>query len=257
MTSRIEDYALIGDCHTAALVGKDGSIDWLCFPRFDSGACFAALLGTPDNGRWQIAPAQPIRRVSRAYREGTLVLDTTYETDEGTVTLTDFMPVRSGQPDLVRIVRGQRGRVRVRTELVIRFDYGSITPWVTRENGGIRAVGGPDMLHLRSPVALHGEGWTTAGEFDVAEGDEFSFVLTWHPSHLAPPTPIEPLEALVATITWWREWSSRCNYEGEWREAVLRSLITLKALTYAPTGGLVAAATTSLPEHLGGVRNWD
>jgi len=192
MASRIEDYALIGDCQTAALVGRDGSIDWLCFPRFDSGACFAALLGTADHGRWQITPADPIRKTTRSYRDNTLVLDTTFETDTGTVTLTDCMPIRTGQPDLVRIVRGVRGRVRLRTELVVRFDYGSITPWVRQEPGGVRAVGGPDTIHVRTPVPLAGEGWTTVGEFEVGEGEEVPFVLNWHPSHLDPPPPIDP-----------------------------------------------------------------
>lgn len=257
MSSRIEDYALIGDCHTAALVALDGSIDWLCFPRFDSGACFAALLGTPEHGRWVIAPAEPIRRVTRSYREDTLVLDTTFETDSGAVTLTDCMPIRTGQPDVVRLVRGIRGKVRMRTEVVIRFDYGSITPWVRREPGGLCAVGGPDTIHIRTPVDLHGEGWTTKGEFEVAAGDQAPFVLTWHPSHEPRPQPIDPITAVDATERWWRTWSASCGYDGEWREAVVRSLITLKALTYSPTGGMVAAPTTSLPEHIGGQRNWD
>lgn len=257
MASRIEDYALIGDCQTAALVGRDGSIDWLCFPRFDSGACFAALLGTPEHGRWIIAPTEPVQRVTRAYRGETLVLDTTFETASGSVTLTDCMPIRTGQPDVVRLVRGVRGRVRMRTELVIRFDYGSITPWVRREPGGLRATGGPDTIQLRTPVVLAGRGWTTAGEFDVAEGEEVPFVMTWHPSHDEPPPPIDAVSAVDATARWWRAWSARCAYEGEWRDAVVRSLIVLKALTYTPTGGIVAAPTTSLPEHIGGQRNWD
>lgn len=257
MASRIEDYALIGDCQTAALVGRDGSIDWLCFPRFDSPACFAALLGTPDHGRWLVAPVDPVRKTTRSYRGDTLVLDTTFETDTGTVTLTDFMPVRSGQPDLVRVVRGVRGRVRMRTDLVVRFDYGSITPWVRREPGGMRAVGGPDTIHVHTAVPLTGEGWTTAGEFEVGEGEDVSFVLDWHPSHLDAPPPIDPEVALGATVEWWQAWTAKCTYRGAWREAVVRSLITLKALTYAPTGGIVAAATTSLPEHIGGPRNWD
>jgi len=257
MASRIEDYALIGDCQTAGLVGRDGSIDWLCLPKFDSGACFAALLGTPDHGRWLIAPAAPIRRVTRAYRGDTLVLDTTFETETGAVTLTDCMPIRSGQPDVVRLVRGVRGTVRMRLELVIRFDYGSITPWVKREPGGLSGVGGPDTLHLRTPVPLRGEGWTTVSEFEVAEGEEVPFVLTWRPSHEAELPAIDAAHAIDATAAWWRAWSARCTYEGEWREAVIRSLITLKALTYGPTGGIVAAPTTSLPEHIGGTRNWD
>jgi len=255
--SKIEDYALIGDCQTAALVGRNGSIDWLCLPRFDSGACFAALLGRPEHGRWLVAPVAPVRTVHRAYRGDTLVLDTTFETDEGTVTVTDAMPIRTAQPDLVRIVRGVRGRVRMRTELVVRFDYGSITPWVQREANGVAAVAGPDTVHVRTPVPLKGEGWTTVGDFEVSEGEQVPFVLSWHPSHLPPPPPIEPVAAIDATLEFWRGWSDKCTYDGEWRDAVLRSLITLKALTFAPTGGIVAAPTTSLPEHIGGQRNWD
>jgi len=257
MPLKIEDYALIGDCQTAALVGRDGSIDWLCFPRFDSSACFAALLGTPDHGRWLIAPAEPVRRVTRAYRQDTLVLDTTFETASGSVTLTDCMPTRSGQPDVVRMVTGVRGRVPMRTELVIRFDYGSITPWVRRESGGMSAIGGPDTIHVKTPILLHGEGWTTIGEFEVAEGDQVPFVLTWHPSHETVPPAIDAASAIDATACWWRTWSDGCRYDGEWREAVVRSLITLKALTYSPSGGIVAAPTTSLPERVGGQRNWD
>ncbi|MDQ3417488.1 MAG: glycoside hydrolase family 15 protein [Acidobacteriota bacterium] len=257
MASKIEDYALIGDCQTAALVARDGSIDWLCFPRFDSPACFAALLGTPEHGRWLIAPADPIRRVTRAYRGDTLVLDTTFETDTGAVTLTDCMPIRTGQPDVVRLVRGVRGTVRMRTELVIRFDYGSVTPWVRRTESGLSAVGGPDTIEVHTPVPLRGEGWTTAGEFEVAEGDQVPFVLTWHQSHEDAPRPVDAALAIEATVNWWHAWSATCSYQGEWRDAVVRSLITLKALTYTPTGGMVAAPTTSLPEHIGGKRNWD
>ncbi len=257
MASLIEDYALIGDCETAALVSRTGSIDWLCFPRFDSGACFAALLGTPDHGRWLLAPEGEIRKVTRAYRGDTLVLDTTFETADGVVMVTDCMPIRTSEPDLVRLVRGISGRVRMRTELVVRFDYGSITPWVRRENGGVRAIAGPDSLEVRTPVALRGEHWTTIGEFEVGPGDEVPFVLHWHRSHVPAPPPIDASAAVQATVDWWEEWSARCTYEGEYREAVIRSLITLKALTYAPTGGIVAAATTSLPEHIGGPRNWD
>ena len=257
MASRIEDYALIGDCQTAALVGLDGSLDWLCFPRFDSGACFAALLGTPEHGRWIIAPTGPVQRVTRAYRGDSLVLETTLDTPSGSLKLIDCMPIRSGAPDVIRLVEGLRGSVRMRSELVVRFDYGSITPWVRQEDGGVCATGGPDTLHLRTPVALRGEGWTTAGEFEVAAGDQVPFVLTWHPSHEQAPRPIDAASAIDATANWWREWSARCTYEGEWRDAVVRSLITLKALTYAPTGGIVAAPTTSLPERIGGRRNWD
>jgi GH15 family glucan-1,4-alpha-glucosidase len=257
MASRIEDYALIGDCQTAALVGRTGSIDWLCFPRFDSGACFAALLGTPDHGHWSIAPTEPVRRVTRSYRGETLVLETTFETDSGSVTLIDCMPIRSGEPDVVRLVQGRRGTVRMRTELVMRFDYGSITPWLRQEPGGVCAVGGPDTLQLRTPVRLDGEGWTTFGEFDVAAAEHVPFVLTWHSSHVQAPPATDALHAIDTTEAWWRAWSARCTYVGEWRDAVVRSLITLKALTYAPTGGIVAAPTTSLPEHIGGLRNWD
>jgi GH15 family glucan-1,4-alpha-glucosidase len=257
MASRIEDYAIIGDCQTAALVSRDGSIDWLCLPRFDSGACFAALLGTPENGRWWLAPKADVRHTRRAYRDGTLVLETEYETDEGAVTVVDFMPLRGQACDLVRTVMGRRGRVAMQTEIVIRFDYGWIVPWVRREDGGIRAVAGPDMLHIRAPIELRGENFRTVADFEVAEGQSLSFVLTWHPSHEPPPEPTDPAAALEATTKWWTDWAAQCSYEGEYHEAVLRSLITLKALTYAPTGAMVAAATTSLPEQIGGVRNWD
>ncbi|MCU0702731.1 MAG: glycoside hydrolase family 15 protein [Fimbriiglobus sp.] len=257
MPGRIEDYALIGDCHTAALVGRDGSIDWLCFPRFDSPACFAALLGTPDHGRWRIAPTDEPRIVRRAYRGDTLVLDTTFETDSGAVTLTDFMPIRYDQPDLVRIARGVGGRVRLRAELIARFDYGSVTPWVRPEAGGVRMTAGPETVHVRTPVGLRREGAAVVGEFEVSEGDEVPFVLNWHPSHLESPPLLDPHTALADTEEWWRAWVANCTYRGEWREAVTRSLITLKALTYSPTGGIVAAPTTSLPEQIGGPRNWD
>jgi GH15 family glucan-1,4-alpha-glucosidase len=258
MALRIEDYALIGDCQTAALVGRDGSIDWLCFPRFDSGACFAALLGSPQHGRWLIAPAEPVVHVARAYRENTLVLDTTFETATGCVRLTDCMPIRTDWPDVVRLVRGVRGRVRMRMELVVRFDYGSVTPWVRREADGLSAVGGPDAVRLHTPVPLKGRDWATTAEFEMVEGDEVPFVLIWHPSNQpAPLASLDASTAVAATEAWWRQWSARCTYEGEWQEAVVRSLITLKALTYAPTGGIVAAPTTSLPEHIGGQRNWD
>lgn len=257
MPSLIEDYALIGDCETAALVSRGGSIDWLCFPRFDSGACFAALLGTPENGRWLIAPAGNIRSVRRRYREGTLILETDYETDDGSVTVTDFMPPRTGEPDVVRIVEGRRGKVPMQMELVIRFDYGWVVPWVRHTEGGIRATAGPDTLYCRAGVELHGENLRTVADFIVSEGQRIPFELIWSPTYRAKPEKREPEESLRETEAWWQEWSGRCTYEGAWRDAVLRSLITLKALTYAPTGGLVAAATTSLPEHLGGVRNWD
>jgi len=257
MCPRIEDYAVIGDCHTAALVGRNGSIDWLCFPRFDSGACFAALLGTEQNGRWLLAPAAPIRSIKRRYRDDTLVLETDFETDDGAVTIVDCMPPRSKEPDIARIVIGKRGQVRMRMELIIRFDYGSIVPWVRRAESGIRAIAGPDMLVLRTPVELRGEGLTTIAEFTVAAGETVPFVLLWHPSNEPTPESEDPLEIVEHTTQWWRDWSSRCKYDGPWRDAVVRSLIMLKALTYAPTGGIVAAPTTSLPELIGGVRNWD
>jgi GH15 family glucan-1,4-alpha-glucosidase len=257
MSSPIEDYAMIGDCHTAALIGRDGSVDWLCLPRFDSGACFAALLGTEKHGRWIMSPASKINRIRRRYREGTLVLETHYDTEDGAVTLIDCMPVRSEEPNLVRLVVGLRGEVRMRMQLIIRFDYGSIVPWVRRTDEGIRAVAGPDSLLLHTKVDLHGEDLTTTAEFTVTEGQRIPFVMQWHPAHKPPPAPIDAEETIAQTNQWWREWSSRCSYEGPWREAVVRSLITLKALIYAPTGGIVAAPTTSLPEQLGGARNWD
>jgi len=257
MPSRIEDYALIGDCETAALVGRDGSIDWLCFPRFDSPACFAALLGTPEHGRWLLAPAGNSRRVRRRYREGTLVLETEYETDSGVVALADCMPPRTKAPDVIRLVEGKRGQVAMRMELIIRLDYGSLIPWVRRIDHGLLAIAGPDAVRLRTPVDLRGENFRTVAEFTVSAGQRVPFALTWYPSHLPPPPDADPANEIHATERWWREWSSRCTYDGEWREAVVRSFITLKALTYAPTGGLVAAVTTSLPERLGGVRNWD
>jgi GH15 family glucan-1,4-alpha-glucosidase len=253
----LEDYALIGDCETAALVGRNGSIDWLSFPRFDSGACFAALLGTPENGRWLLTPHGEVSRARRWYHPGTLILETEFTTADGVVSVIDFMPVRSGLPDLVRIVVGRRGRVHMRLELVIRFDYGSIVPWVQRIPGGISAIGGPDSLTLRSDVPLHGEDLRTVADFDVSEGQRVKFDLTWHPSHVAFQSELDVEQALKRTEEWWREWSGRCTADGPWREAVLRSLVTLKALTYAPTGAIVAAPTTSLPECFGGVRNWD
>ena len=257
MSSPIEDYAVIGDCHTAALVARDGSIDWLCFPRFDSGACFAALLGSEENGRWLLSPTNKIHSVRRRYREDTLVLETDYETEDGAVTLIDCMPPRSKEPDVVRMVVGRRGHVRMHMRLTIRFDYGSIVPWVRRTHKGIRAIAGPDTLVLQTNVDLRGEGLTTIAEFTVSEGERVPFVLLWHPSHELTPSIDDPEDTIVHTERWWREWSSRCTYEGPWRANVLRSLITLKALTYAPTGGIVAAPTTSLPEQLGGTRNWD
>lgn len=259
MASRIEDYALIGDCQGAALVGRDGSVDWLCWPRFDSAACMAALLGSSDNGRWLLAPCDPGARSTRAYRDGTLVLETRWDTPEGTATVTDFMHVGGRRPELVRLVRGLRGEVRFTTELVLRFDYGGTVPWVTRLAGdtGLRAIAGPDMVLLRSPVALHGRDLRTLGEFAVREGAELAFVLSHAPSHEEDPPATDASAALAATANFWTAWSARCSHTGEWHEAIVRSHITLKALTYAPTGGIVAAPTTSLPEQLGGSRNWD
>jgi len=259
MPSRIEDYGLIGDCETAALVSRDGSIDWLCLPRFDSAACFAALLGTPDNGRWQIAPADPSSRITRRYRDDTLILETTFETEQGVATIIDFMPLFDGTSDLVRLVVGQHGRLDFRTDLVIRFDCGISVPWVNQldDEGGLQAVAGPDMLVLRTPVPLRGDDLRTVGEFSVAAGETVPFVLSHGPSHRPRPNTVDPQLALAQTETVWREWSARCPPIGPWNEAVKRSLLTLKALTYEPTGGIVAAPTTSLPEQIGGPRNWD
>jgi GH15 family glucan-1,4-alpha-glucosidase len=257
MAARIEDYAIVGDTETAALVAKDGSIDWLCLPRFDSAACFAALLGEPRHGRWRLAPRDPVTRVTRRYRDGTLVLETVHETASGAVRLVDCMPPEEALPNLVRVVEGVRGEVAMRMELVIRFDYGQTVPWVRRAEGALRAVGGPDALELRTPVATRGEGFTTVADFVVREGERVPFALSWHPSHAPPPAPVDVEAEILRAELWWRRWSSRCGYRGPWREAVTSSLVALKALTYAPTGGIVAAATTSLPEHLGGVRYWD
>ncbi len=257
MASRIEDYALLGDCQGSALVAKDGSIDWLCLPRFDSPACFAALLGSPENGRWLITPVGQIQQVSRRYRDGTMVLETTYQTEEGSVTVIDLMPLRSAVPDLLRMVVGTRGAVRMRMELVVRFDYGSIVPWVQRTEDGMQAIAGPDRLRLTTPVETHGENLHTVSDFVVREGDRIPFLLTWTPSHAPAVAPLDPEAAIEQTTADWRAWSSRCVYSGRHAALVKRSLLTLKALTYAPTGGIVAAATTSLPEHLGGIRNWD
>lgn len=261
MPSRIEDYALIGDCETVALVGRDGSIDWLCLPRFDSGACFAALLGTPEHGRWLLTPdPKTVRNVRRKYCDDSLILETTFETEHGTATVIDFMPIRTKYPDLMRLVRGDRGQVKFQMELVIRFDYGSVVPWVRRTDFGIRAVAGPNSLHLRTAVPIRGENLTTKAEFIVSEGQVVPFTMIWYPSYEDEPAAehcCDPEETLRGTAEWWREWSAQCTYQGKWRDAVIRSLITLKALTYQRTGGLVAAATTSLPEDLGGPRNWD
>ena len=255
----IEHYALIGDCETAALVGRDGSVDWLCWPRFDSPACFAALLGTPDHGRWRIAPVDPAARVTRRYRDGTLVLETRFETAEGAAAVIDFMPPHDTVANLMRLVIGERGRVAFETELVIRFDYGATVPWVSRleDGAGIQAVAGPNMLVLRTPVPLHGEDLRTVGTFSVGAGERVPFVLSHGLSHHVHPSSASTADALARTETFWHDWSTRCPGAGEWTDAVKRSLLTLKALTYAPTGGIVAAPTTSLPERSGGTRNWD
>jgi GH15 family glucan-1,4-alpha-glucosidase len=255
--ARIEDYALIGDCHTAALVSREGSVDWLCLPRFDSPACFVALLGTPDDGRWLIRPIAETRRIQRRYRDDTLVLETEFETGEGAVVVTDFMPPRATHPRLIRSVTGLHGEVPMTFEFVIRPDYGSIIPWVRRLDGGISAIAGPDAFHLRSDVELTGKGFKTVAEFTVAAGKNVSFELTWYPSHRKPLRRAAPENLLAQTETWWRRWSRRCRERSQWPEATIRSLITLKALTYAPTGGILAAPTTSLPEQIGGNRNWD
>jgi GH15 family glucan-1,4-alpha-glucosidase len=256
---KIEDYGLIGDCETAALVGRDGSIDWLCWPAFDSDACFAALLGTDRNGRWSIAPADKITKTSRRYWDNTLILETRFETDGGTVSLIDFMPPRGKASDIVRLVRGIKGKVTMRMQLVIRFGFGVDIPWVkrTEDRSALLAIAGQDMTVLRTPVETRGEDLTTVADFEVEEGKTVPFVLTYGPSHLDPPEPINPAQALEDTEKFWTEWCGPCNHEGEHRDLVLRSLITLKALTFDPTGGIVAAPTTSLPEKFGGSRNWD
>jgi GH15 family glucan-1,4-alpha-glucosidase len=256
--SRIEDYGLIGDCETAALVGRDGSIDWLCWPAFDSDACFAALLGTRENGRWLIAPAEDVAGISRRYWDNTLILETRFESKNGVVAIVDFMPPRGKASDIVRLVRGIEGKVTMRMELIIRFGFGVDVPWVKRtDDGALLAICGPDMTVLRTPVETRGKDMTTVAEFEVSEGETVPFVLTYGPSHLPLPEPINPAHALRDTEDFWLDWCSRCTYEGDSRDLVVRSLITLKALTYAPTGGIVAAPTTSLPEKLGGARNWD
>jgi GH15 family glucan-1,4-alpha-glucosidase len=257
MSLPIESYALIGDCHTAALVGSDGSMDWLCFPRFDSPACFAALLGRPEHGRWLLAPSSEIRRVSRRYSDDSLILQTDFETAEGTARITDFMPVSDERWDVVRIVEGLTGSVAMRMELVVRFDYGSIVPWARRSGDALVITAGPDTLELRASVPCEGENLKTVAEFQTAAGRSESFVLTYRPSHRPDEGAIDAQEALQRTAAKWHGWSSRCVYRGRWRAQVLRSLITLKALTYHPTGGMVAAPTTSLPEKIGSVRNWD
>jgi GH15 family glucan-1,4-alpha-glucosidase len=259
LSSKIEDYGLIGDCETAALVGRDGSIDWMCWPAFDSDACFASLLGSDKNGRWLIAPEGDVMSSSRRYWDNTLILETRFETADGTVALIDFMPPRGSASDVVRLVRGVSGRVKMRMDLVIRFGFGVDIPWVkrTEDRSALLAISGQDMTVLRTPVETRGENMTTIAEFVVAAGETVPFVLTYGPSHLAVPEAIDPAVALQETQDFWTEWSGRCIYQGAARDLVMRSLITLKALTYEPTGGIVAAPTTSLPEKFGGARNWD
>ncbi len=253
----LEDYAVLGDLHTAALLGRNGSIDWLCLPRFDSSACFAALLDDESAGHWRIAPVGAGAATRRGYREDTLVMDTEWDTEGGSVRVTDFMPPRGEAPDVVRIVEGLSGRVRMRMRLVIRFDYGSVLPWVTRTEDGLLAIAGPDTLCLRTPVRLDGDHWATVAEFEVAAGDKVPFVLTHMPSHQRDAPQAEAQKALRDTEMFWRSWIDRCTYRGHWDAAVRRAVITLKALTYRPTGGIVASATASLPEVFGGKRNWD
>jgi len=255
--ARIEDYGLIGDLQTAALVGRDGSIDWACFPRFDSGACFAALLGTPDNGRWIVAPRGDAWEAGRRYRPRSLVLETEWETDGGAVRVIDFMPPRGKAPDIVRIVEGLRGEVAMSSELVIRYDYGLTIPWVRRVDDARLCIAGPDALCFRTPVENRGENMRTLGDFTVREGDRVPFTLTWYPSNEDPPDRIDPEAAFQDTVDYWEDWADRCAYKGRWAEEVHQSLVVLKSLTYAPTGGIVAAPTTSLPERIGGERNWD
>jgi GH15 family glucan-1,4-alpha-glucosidase len=265
VSTRIEDYALIGDCEAAALVSRDGSIDWLCLPRFDSPACFAALLGTPEHGRWRIAPCDPVLSCRRAYREGTLVLETEFTTRSGRVAVIDFMPVNRVTSDVVRIVEGRDGVVPMEIDLILRFDYGSIVPWVRHgqdpagdgAGAGLRAIAGPDTVRLRGPVPLKGENFASRARFEVHAGQRLAFDLTWYPSHTPAPGTLDAEQALSETEAWWRKWGACCKNDGPWAADVQRSLITLKALTYAPTGGILAAPTTSLPERLGGVRNWD
>jgi GH15 family glucan-1,4-alpha-glucosidase len=259
LACKIEDYGLIGDCETAALVGIDGSIDWLCWPAFDSDACFAALLGTSKEGRWLIAPAEKITKTTRRYWGDSLILETRFETASGAVAVIDFMPPRGKASDIVRLVRGVSGRVKLRMELVIRFGFGTDIPWVKKSEDGsaLLAICGPDMTVLRSPIETRGEDMTTVADFEVGEGETVPFVLTYGPSHLDVPGAIDPEKALQESQDFWAEWSARCTYQGQSRDLVMRSLITLKALTYEPTGGIVAAPTTSLPEILGGAKNWD
>jgi GH15 family glucan-1,4-alpha-glucosidase len=257
MPLRIEDYGLIGDTHTAALVGLDGSIDWLCLPRFDSSACFAALLGEPRHGRWRLAPAARVETTRRRYRNASLVLETEFHIDGGAVRILDCMPPRQTDPDLVRVVEGVRGTVPMDLELNVRFDYGSITPWIQSENGGHHFIAGPDALWFKPGVPVQFDRGCLRARFTVHEGERVPFLLVWHPSHVPAPTGIDPLRSVDETDAWWRGWCTKEDDDEPWADAVRRSFITLKALTFAPTGGIIAAPTTSLPEQIGGVRNWD
>ncbi|MFI1251555.1 glycoside hydrolase family 15 protein [Streptomyces anulatus] len=262
MAGRIEDYALIGDMQTAALVCRDGTADWLCLPRFDSHAVFAGLLGTDEHGFWRLGPAraegtEPAFADRRRYRGDSLVLESEWDTPRGTVRVTDFMPPRDGAPQLIRIVEGVSGRVPMRSELRMRFSYGRVTPWVHKVDNRTVAVAGPDSVWLDTEAETYGKNLTTYSDFTVGPGERVAFTISWQPSHHGPPALPEPEGSLEATELFWREWVDQCTYHGPYREAVVRSLITLKALTYAPTGGIVAAPTTSLPEEIGGVRNWD
>ncbi|MGO8794972.1 MAG: glycoside hydrolase family 15 protein [Candidatus Sulfotelmatobacter sp.] len=248
---------MIGDCLSAALVSRHGSIDWLCLPHFDSPACFAALVGTAENGHWSITPTDPKTKFTRNYRHGTLILETHFETESGLATLIDCMIPGSEVPELLRVVVGTKGEVKMNLSFILRFDYGSVVPWVRHSDGGISAIAGPDMIRLRSDVALKGHNFKTEAQFTVHEGEKIKFDMAWHPSHRCEPARVDVEGSIQQTEKWWCEWSNRCNYDGQSRDAVLRSLITLKALTFMPTGGIVAAPTTSLPELIGGVRNWD
>jgi GH15 family glucan-1,4-alpha-glucosidase len=255
---RIEDYAIVGDLQTAALIGRSGSVDWLCFPRFDSGSVFSALLGSSEHGRWLIAPASGGHAAEWRYRDDTLILESEWQTETGRVRVIDFMPQRETKPDIVRIVEGLEGHVEMRTELVMRFDYGSVVPWVRHtDDETLVAIAGPDGLVLRTPVILDAIAMTHAAAFTVRKGDRVPFVLTWFPSSELPPKPVDAEEALASTALLWHEWMADCTYDGEYKRAVHTSLLVLKALTYQPTGAIVAAPTTSLPEQIGGVRNWD
>ncbi len=254
---KIEDYAFLSDTQTAALVSRTGCVEWLCFPRFDSGACFASLLGKPEHGCWQIWPDEEIRKLSRRYRDHALILETDIETASGAVRLIDFMPPRGENPDLIRIAQGLHGEVSLEMQLIIRFDYGQVVPWVRRRHGGLEAIAGPDGLILRTPIPTCGKDLTTVAQFKVKKGDRIPFVLTWFASHTDPPKAVNAEHALRDTEKFWGDWAAQCHRKTEWDDAVVRSLIVLKGLTYAPSGGVVAAATTSLPEKIGGVRNWD